>query len=275
MGPQPDRLADPPPTPKPTVPLIDSSDAELDAFDAVCRRLGGFDDRVAAEWADGYLTALAAGPRALTLDEVLPRLAGDAFERAFADPDDVAQARQALQSRLRVLANHLDAESLLDQPEALRLQPMVSLWDAEARAALVAEQGVAEADAAQMQTGALWAEGFFDALHDFESDWQPPAAADEAAREVFDELLAQVSVLMLPEDHAEFKAHVERGWKDHLPTREDLLDEACFAIQGLRIWWLDHAPRPTTRRVEATPGPNDPCPCGSGLKYKKCHGKTA
>jgi len=20
-------------------------------------------------------------------------------------------------------------------------------------------------------------------------------------------------------------------------------------------------------------GPNDPCPCGSGLKYKKCHGK--
>ena len=21
--------------------------------------------------------------------------------------------------------------------------------------------------------------------------------------------------------------------------------------------------------------PNDPCPCGSGLKYKQCHGKTA
>ena len=21
-----------------------------------------------------------------------------------------------------------------------------------------------------------------------------------------------------------------------------------------------------------TPGPNDPCPCGSGKKYKKCHG---
>ncbi|MDO9372421.1 MAG: SEC-C metal-binding domain-containing protein, partial [Gammaproteobacteria bacterium] len=22
----------------------------------------------------------------------------------------------------------------------------------------------------------------------------------------------------------------------------------------------------------STPGRNDPCPCGSGLKYKKCHG---
>ena len=28
----------------------------------------------------------------------------------------------------------------------------------------------------------------------------------------------------------------------------------------------------TPRRVEATPGPNQPCPCGSGKKYKKCCG---
>ena len=27
-----------------------------------------------------------------------------------------------------------------------------------------------------------------------------------------------------------------------------------------------------TRRVEETTGRNDPCPCGSGKKYKKCHG---
>ena len=257
------------------MPLIDSSDADLDAFDTVCRRLGGFDPRVVTEWADGYLTALAAGPRSLSLDEVLPRLAGDAFARAFADPEDEATARQALQSRLRVLANHLDPEELLDQPEALRLQPLVSLWDAAARASLVAEQGVSESDAAQMTTGALWAEGFFDALQDFAEDWAPPSAADDDDRELFDELLTQVSMLMLPDDHPDFLAHVERGWKDHLPTREDLLDEACFAIQDLRVWWLDHAPRPATRRVEAAPGRNDPCPCGSGLKYKKCHGKGA
>ena len=24
---------------------------------------------------------------------------------------------------------------------------------------------------------------------------------------------------------------------------------------------------------KAEPGRNDPCPCGSGLKYKNCHGK--
>ena len=28
-------------------------------------------------------------------------------------------------------------------------------------------------------------------------------------------------------------------------------------------------------RAEKTVGRNDPCPCGSGLKYKNCHGKNA
>ena len=30
---------------------------------------------------------------------------------------------------------------------------------------------------------------------------------------------------------------------------------------------------PATMKRAKKPGPNDPCPCGSGLKYKKCHGK--
>ena len=30
---------------------------------------------------------------------------------------------------------------------------------------------------------------------------------------------------------------------------------------------------PATMKKGKKVGPNDPCPCGSGLKYKKCHGK--
>jgi preprotein translocase subunit SecA len=47
----------------------------------------------------------------------------------------------------------------------------------------------------------------------------------------------------------------------------------------------DEAPRPartggddvikTVRREEPKVGRNDPCPCGSGKKYKKCHGAAA
>jgi uncharacterized protein YecA (UPF0149 family) len=29
------------------------------------------------------------------------------------------------------------------------------------------------------------------------------------------------------------------------------------------------------KRKEAKVGRNDPCPCGSGKKYKKCHGAAA
>jgi preprotein translocase subunit SecA len=34
----------------------------------------------------------------------------------------------------------------------------------------------------------------------------------------------------------------------------------------------DDAPVRTVRRDEPKVGRNDPCPCGSGKKYKKCHG---
>jgi hypothetical protein len=37
----------------------------------------------------------------------------------------------------------------------------------------------------------------------------------------------------------------------------------------------DDAPVQTIRREEPKVGRNDPCPCGSGKKYKKCHGAAA
>jgi preprotein translocase subunit SecA len=33
------------------------------------------------------------------------------------------------------------------------------------------------------------------------------------------------------------------------------------------------ASQPLQRRTGEKVGRNDPCPCGSGKKYKKCHGK--
>ena len=37
----------------------------------------------------------------------------------------------------------------------------------------------------------------------------------------------------------------------------------------------EEAPKPQPIRVEKTVGRNDPCPCGSGKKYKNCHGVEA
>jgi preprotein translocase subunit SecA len=38
--------------------------------------------------------------------------------------------------------------------------------------------------------------------------------------------------------------------------------------------WEDDEPEPEPAQPPVKVGRNDPCPCGSGKKYKNCHGKT-
>ena len=116
-----------------------NSPAELKAFDATCERLAGFNPDIGFEWVDGFLAALAAGPRLPEPDEWLPLMCGDAFERAFADPDDAAQAQRALQLRLKVLCDQLDPGALMDEPQTLRLDPLMVEWSDADREQLVQE----------------------------------------------------------------------------------------------------------------------------------------
>ena len=46
------------------------------------------------------------------------------------------------------------------------------------------------------------------------------------------------------------------------------------ALHGLAAW-LDFAPVEQYRRAAPKVGRNDPCPCGSGKKFKHCHGRYA
>ncbi len=123
------------------------------------------------------------------------------------------------------------------------------MWDEAARAQVVADGLASAEEAAQMVSGGVWADGFLSALDDFAEEW--PLPQDDEARSVRDDILVQVQALTLPDGEA-LQAHLEK-WQGGKPlSRDELIDEACFAIQDLRVWWLDHAPRPATRRVEAT-----------------------
>jgi hypothetical protein len=101
----------------------DNSPAEIKAFDATCERLAGFNPEIGFEWVDGFLAALAAGVRLPEPEQWLPLMCGDAFERAFADPPDAAQANAPCKLRLKVLRDQLDPTALMDDPESLRLNP--------------------------------------------------------------------------------------------------------------------------------------------------------
>ena len=57
-------------------------------------------------------------------------------------------------------------------------------------------------------------------------------------------------------------------------TDIDLLESVCVQheidhLNGMRI--LDRAQELTIKITERKIGRNEPCPCGSGKKYKKCH----
>jgi uncharacterized protein len=259
-----------PPQPQATA-AEDLPDPVMQAFEEVCGRLSGFEYQLDAEASDGYLTAVAASWRRIPLDEVLPKMCGDAFERVFADPQDEAQARAALQGRLDQILEDLSPDALLDEPDTLRLAPLMGLWDDEARRKVVEEGHADEAQAQRLQTGALWAEGFMRALDDFAADWPEPSRRDKRAAWCV-EAVESIAILMVDPASEAFRLHVGKHWKGDPPTRDELIDATLMAVQDLRVWWLDHPPPQAPRRVEREPGRNDPCPCGSGRKFKKCHG---
>ncbi len=262
-----------------------SSSAELQAFDATCESLGGFDPDISAEWVDGFLAALAAGPTLLEPLEWLPLMCGDAFERAFADPQSAQAAQRSLLVRLKVLRDQLDPAALMDDPQALRLDPLINEWTEADRERLVQEAGVPADAAEHMYTGGVWAYGFLDAVERQPEIWMSPAQGE--AIEAVATLLSQVAAITYVPGTPQYLEHIStyyakgdpkgdpKGEPKGEPTRDELLAEACWAVQELRVFWTDHAPKPATRQVGAKVGRNDPCPCGGGKKFKKCHGAAA
>jgi uncharacterized protein len=228
-----------------------NSPEELDAFEALCRQLSGFEPVVNFELVDGYLTALATLPVWPPAEGWIEHLCEDAFDRAFADPPARAQAMRVIDRRLAVLRDQLDPDPLYDDPPPLRLDP------------LLADPGDARDENGRLRypLAMTWAAGClrgleFVALQIGEVD-------DETHRDDFVSLQRWVAdVARLDHDDADEA------------TRHERLDGALFAVQELRLWALGTLEKVMPRRVEAKPGRNDPCPCGSGRKYKKCHGAT-
>ncbi|MBI5257287.1 MAG: UPF0149 family protein [Burkholderiales bacterium] len=247
-----------------------STEADIEGLEKLCERLAGFGADVSLEWVDGFMTALLAGRRTVVPSEWLPAMFDGAFERAFGDPEDMEKGMAPLIARWNVLASQLYPEALLEAPDVLRIAPLMISYDDAARQEVV-DGGHMSAEEAEalLQTGALWAEGFRAATEAFAADWPEPDMDSEEGR-WYDDCLMRVMALMLPP--SDLAAYTAEAYPGETITREQLIDDACFGVQDLRVYWLDHGPKPETRRVEPRPGRNDPCPCGSGKKYKKCHG---
>jgi len=233
------------------------------------------------EFCDGVLTALVCSRRAIPLAEYLPMLLGDGAELqvaegaplpllpAFADAAQQARFLELWDRRWNEVAAQLDApvESLDDErafaPEAMDMRGAVaSLPEAER----------AEMEGQEIPSfGQVWALGFMFAVENWPEDWAAPRDK-EAARWLDDAL---DSIVALTEDDTgkpEVCMYSEDGPPSTSQARVETFGEAIWAVYDLRQIWKSLGPRVETLRKPPEPGRNDPCPCGSGKKYKKCHG---
>jgi len=216
------------------------------------------------EFCEGFLVALVCMRRAVPPEEYWPVLLGDGF-RPMEHMEFVWRWRR----RWQEIALALDApvEVLEDprtyHPEALDTRGAILALPAEDRV---------EGDLVDVPAYAQeWALGFMHAVENWPEDWLPPR--DPEAAEMLEAALDDIAVLTEgdPGEPA-LSMYAEEGPPSVSHERLDQVAAGIWAAYTLRQVWRSLGPRTEPVRKAAEPGRNDPCPCGSGKKYKKCHG---
>ncbi|MEO8248681.1 MAG: UPF0149 family protein [Burkholderiales bacterium] len=230
------------------------------------------------EFCEGFMAALLCTRRVIEADEYLPMLFGSAEQRGFgpeeiaspfADPRQQQRFEELWHERLSevVAALEADVETLADERS---YEP--DLFDSRALIAQLPEherEGVDPRD--EPALGELWALGFLTVAEFWPDEWQPPR--DREMRKVVQEAMATIEVL-LEDDTAppDVSPYDEADPPSVSRARLDALGAALWAVYDLYDVWHSLGPRIAPARKADTPGRNDPCPCGSGKKFKKCHG---
>ncbi|QOW19515.1 UPF0149 family protein [Lysobacter ciconiae] len=206
---------------------------------------------------DGYFTALAVSPAELALEQWEPMVWGktprwdDAAERAGVEDLLLTHRNMAL-ARVRhgneTLPDHL--APLLWLPE-----------DPEHPTG-----GAPESQEDELDVGRDWALGFFTAVELQEDAWDAWLDQNEWMEEIFEQLDRLASGEVIGEDPT------QPGTPIDYPERLGIiamLPDMLADLHHHRIEAL--TPREPIRALD-TPERNEPCPCGSGKKYKKCCG---
>lgn len=215
-------------------------DPFLEELDQLLMELG--DDWMLLPQLDGYLTGVIVSPDLVPPNAWLrPIWAGDdgAGTPEFADMG-------AFQHVLDLIMRHYNGIlSALDQPGSFE-----PVFDIDTRNGDILWE--------------LWVEGFVEAMSLAPDGWRRLAASDDpeckAAMKGISKLIAI----------ADGKSRLSRSkaaeWTREAP---DLIP---IWVEILHAWRLENDPNRPASPQHGKVGRNDPCPCGSGKKYKKCCG---
>ena len=254
---------------------------EVEAFDELDAILDDlrtrYDETPQWEFCEGFMAAVICMRRPMAEDEMLAALlatsmVGDPPDLESGSFQDEAQRNRFLSlwhQRWQEVAAALDSEvnSLEDDrcyhPEVMDIRGAVADMPAEEQATFSSEELPAFAQ--------VWALGFMFAVEYWPEEWAAPRDKD-AAKWLNGALEAVVAMTEDDTAKPEVSPLSEDGTPSTSIARLNAFGEAIWAVYDLRELWRTIGPRVETVRAVVTPGRNDLCHCGSGKKYKKCHG---
>ena len=248
--------------PERPAPNTDLSDAEFRELDELLAEAPAPLEAMDAVMLDGYLCGVIVQPERIAAERWLPWVL-DAQGRAFAaDPawSDYPRARALMLRRHAALNRAIEGEGWFD--------PLILEDDPDAAPSEPQEGDDATAALAPLSRPlAPWVAGFHFACSTFAGlfDLDDPAVAVTLAR-----LWRHLPV----EDESERELVALMDREAPLASLDEAIADLIAAVAELAELTRDARYRvETVRRDAPKVGRNDPCPCGSGRKFKACHGR--
>lgn len=218
-------------------------DADLELLDAFLLSDRAPDNGMGLSDLDGFLSGLVVGPEMILPSEWLPHVwGGEAPE--FADMAEASAVLRAIMGRYNQIAAQLD-----EDPEAY--QPV--FWIRSESEVPIAGD---------------WAEGFLDAMQLRPEAWVPLIEDKEA------EILLTPILALCANERGE--ALLPMTEEEAAQCRVDAPDLIPASVVLIHDFWRERAigwsavSEPIRRGPKI--GRNEPCPCGSGRKHKRCCG---
>jgi uncharacterized protein len=212
------------------------SQEELDALEALLGSDVFHDDAMPLDAMQGLFFALAAAPDIVVPSRWLPVALGE--EPRYASGD---QAQQVLELVMRYYNQCVHAAATDDFALLLYRR----------------EDGTEDL--------ATWCAGYLEGVDAATPGWHEAGDPDEV-----NELLFPFIVLAGELPEKEKRQFRPAEWRDLVKSCEGTIGDAIVEVR--EYWKALRNPPQTVRRGSPKTGRNDPCPCGSGKKFKQCCG---
>ena len=228
------------------------SDEEFDELDTFLMSESLSEEAMDLSALDGFFAAIALNPEFILPSQWLPWVWD--MEAGEESPAFASAAEAELISGL-LLRHYNSVQEMIGEG---RFAPLMYT--------------LAQEDGSEFYDAEGWCMGFMLGVDLFQDTWLP-------ILEEHSEWLAPIQLLGTEEGWGELEA-MHPDLADQRPAIRAAYETIPAMVEAIYLYFLPRRQAASQERVTATLrrvgdkiGRNDPCPCGSGKKFKKCHGK--